>query len=392
MISKNKRNILYTIIIVLLLFGLGAILASRKREDKTIVQPEPQETGIVHLLIPEEKEAEVPAIDRKLMISEIMPKNRATICDASGNYPDYFEVENISEDNVNLSGWKISDERNENGWAFPDISIVPGGCLLAFADGKNESGEEIHTNFSISSGETLFLYDPEGNLVDYLTSSAQQADTATIKSTDGTITDTLYPSPGYTNSIEGYLEWQKTLVYTGPVIVSEVMVANHSTLNYHNEYPDWIEVKNISSAAVKLSDYTLSDSSDYLDKWRFPDIQLEAGECFVVLCSSEIEKLNVFIDEKYGKAPFSLNSQEDQIYISSSGKIFDAVALKDIPYECSMGRMANEPGVFYFAVPTPGKENGLGKRYVSFAPRSTLEEGIYNNTAALEIELDGEVR
>ena len=336
----------------------------------------------------ENKEEEPEEVS--VLISEVMPKNRATVRDQDGDFPDYIELFNSSDKTVSIGGWKLSDKRGGEGWTFPDIDIAPGEYLLVFADGKNRVADELHTDFAVSSDETVFLYTAKGALADSLQCTASQADTSSVKDSVGETTVTLYPSPGYLNTAEGYIEWQESLNPGGPLVINEVMVANYSTLKYTVnstvEYPDWVEIKNISSYPVQLSDYTLSNSSSDLAKWRFPARELAAGSTIVVLCDPEIESAG---EDKYVFADFSLNSQEEQLYLSNAFGLIDFVPLKDIPYECSFGRISGKNGFFYFAGPTPSAENAGGYRYVAASPACLTAEGVYDDIGSLEVELSG---
>ncbi|MBR0353447.1 MAG: CotH kinase family protein [Oscillospiraceae bacterium] len=326
--------------------------------------------------------------EKTVCISEIMPKNRATLRDENGEFPDYIELINLSDETISLAGWRLSDERGkEEGWVFPDTEIAPGEYLLVFADGKNILSGQMHTDFAVSEGETVYLYDSSGNMADMMICTASQADTSCIRNADGETENTLYPSPGFPNTSEGYIEWQETLQIAGPLVISEVMTANYTTLRYKTEYPDWVEIKNISSAPVQLAGYYLSDTNKDLKKWRFPERELAAGSSIIVLCDPEIEASD---EEMFLFADFSLNSQEEQLYLSDSSGLTDYVPLKDIPYGCSLGRTSGKNGFFYYSSPSPRKDNTGGYRYVASSPVCLTMQGVYEDTDSLEVELKGE--
>ncbi|MBP0962153.1 MAG: CotH kinase family protein [Oscillospiraceae bacterium] len=328
--------------------------------------------------------------EKTVYISEVMAKNRATVRDDDGDFPDYIELHNCSDKSVSLADWKLSDKRGGKAWTIPDVDLGPGEYLIIFADGKNRVSGELHTDFAISAGETVFLYNSKGAQTDSMTCTASQADTSCVKSADGDVSVTLYPSPGYQNTAEGYIEWQESLKAPEPLMINEVMVANYSTLKINTssgvEYPDWAEIKNTSSSTVQLSDYYLSDSMDDLKKWRFPEFELEAGSSVIVICDPEI----VSLSEEYVVAGFSLNSQEDQLYLSSSSGLIDYMPLKDIPYECSFGRLNGKNGFFYFDNPTPSSKNSGGYRYVAPSPVCLTAEGIYDDIENLEVKISGQ--
>ena len=45
-----------------------------------------------------------------LVISEFMADNSATLADEDGDYPDWIEIYNPSQDDVSLSGWHLTDD------------------------------------------------------------------------------------------------------------------------------------------------------------------------------------------------------------------------------------------------------------------------------------------
>ncbi|MBN2487352.1 MAG: CotH kinase family protein [Bacteroidales bacterium] len=70
------------------------------------------------------------------------------------------------------------------------------------------------------------------------------------------------------------------------VVINEVQTSNVSTLaDEFNEYPDWLELLNVSSNAVNLDGWYLSDKRDSLDRWRFPAITLLPSQYLLVSAS-----------------------------------------------------------------------------------------------------------
>jgi len=104
-----------------------------------------------------------------LFISEFMAVNGNTLQASDGEYYDWIEIANPSEETVSLNEWSLTDNDNSlDKWQFPvDAEIGPGGYLVVFASGINESDRtEIHTNFKLSGGgEYLGLVNPDGDVV-----------------------------------------------------------------------------------------------------------------------------------------------------------------------------------------------------------------------------------
>ena len=67
-----------------------------------------------------------PAVADKLRLSEIMPKNRATLAAEDGKFYDWIELRNLSDESVSLDGWAISDGPDQRPWPLPSRTLAPG--------------------------------------------------------------------------------------------------------------------------------------------------------------------------------------------------------------------------------------------------------------------------
>jgi hypothetical protein len=115
-----------------------------------------------------------------LLINEFMSSNSTAIADEDGDYSDWIELHNTSNQAISLAGYGLSDDPGQPyRWVFPAKGIQPGGFLLIWASGKNRTNSQqpLHTNFSISAaGETLLLTHPSGDRVDSTVAITLQAD------------------------------------------------------------------------------------------------------------------------------------------------------------------------------------------------------------------------
>jgi len=102
-----------------------------------------------------------------LFIREFMAINEttsSTTVEGQEVYEDWIEIYNTSAEQVNLSGWYLTDEEGEPAkWEFPDVSIAPRGFLLVFASGIQQEDHpenypyidgdaHYHTNFRLDGG------------------------------------------------------------------------------------------------------------------------------------------------------------------------------------------------------------------------------------------------
>ena len=228
---------------------------------------------------PEDEDAE------KIRVSELMVKNRATLPDEDGDFPDWIELENISEDMVDLGGWMLRDSEKKPFWIFPELQLEPGERTLLFLSGKDLPG---HADFSLSEGETLQILTDLGAPVAELCCPEGEADVAWIPGEDGGWESSLYPTPGLPNSSESYDALMEQRETESPLVINEVCTYNKtSRWTYMVGISDWVELQNVSDEDVSLADYYLSDDVDQRLLWPLPMKTLEPGEMFLLMCNEE---------------------------------------------------------------------------------------------------------
>jgi hypothetical protein len=111
----------------------------------------------------------IPVATEKIAINEFMTGNVSTNADENGDFGDWIEIYNYGTTTVDLTGFGLSNDRdNLFKWTFPATSLAPNQYILIWASGKNRrsTGQPLHTNFNISSGnDILFLSNINGALV-----------------------------------------------------------------------------------------------------------------------------------------------------------------------------------------------------------------------------------
>lgn len=136
-----------------------------------------------------------------VVINEFLALNDEAVADQDGEYDDWIELYNNSESNISLSGYFLSDDGNDlTQWAFPDTFIAGCSYLTIWAD-EDEEQRGLHANFKISgSGETLYLVDAEGTIINEVSFGEQADDISTGRYPDGTGSFvTMYPTFGSAN-------------------------------------------------------------------------------------------------------------------------------------------------------------------------------------------------
>lgn len=141
-----------------------------------------------------------------IVISEIMSSNSRTIADSKGEFSDWIELQNISTQTVDLSGFHLSDSAKQlRKWMFPEgTTLKAGETLIVWADGDDKNPEDLHANFRLSNkGERLLLSDTDANgnvILDAVKFGKSKADEAFSRTAPEVATFQIaVPSPGVAN-------------------------------------------------------------------------------------------------------------------------------------------------------------------------------------------------
>ena len=332
--------------------------------------------------------ADVGYATPELVISEVMTANRSTLVNQAGQLCDWVEVYNAGSQAVSLSGLYLSNDPGDRmKYQLPDITLGAGERTVVLCSGSAAPAGEA--NFGLARGGcTVVLSGAVGNVITELEIPRLGEDRTWALQSNGTYKESDKPSPGFENTEAGCSAFRASLKVKGPLIISEVMPSNAKYLMQSDgEYYDWIEVKNISDSDVRLSKYALSDDSEKLHKFTLPDVTLEPGECYIIICSGNTE-----LTGKYVHAPFTVSREEGWVYLSlvSESGVSDYVRIYDVPYQASVGRVDGENGTYYFTTPTPGTSNGSGVEFISATPQILTADGVYNDVESVVVTLNGE--
>ncbi len=157
-----------------------------------------------------------------LVINEIMASNTTTVTDNFGEYDDWIELYNNTNDTINLGDLYLTDNpSNLDKWSLPDTTLLPNAYYIIWADEDSSQGVN-HCNFKLSaSGEILMILDAQLNLVDSLNFGTQEVDKSYARIPNGTGPFTI-TSPSF-NSINqtviqsaATIEKQLVKIYPNP--------------------------------------------------------------------------------------------------------------------------------------------------------------------------------
>ncbi|GLR19533.1 hypothetical protein GCM10007940_41490 [Portibacter lacus] len=122
-----------------------------------------------------------------IVINEFMASNDATASDQDGDFDDWIELYNNTSSEISLAGYFLSDDSEDlTQWEIPAGTVIEtNGYLIIWADEDDQEG--LHANFKLSAGgETIFLVDSLGTIVDQVTYADQETDISYGRFPNGT--------------------------------------------------------------------------------------------------------------------------------------------------------------------------------------------------------------
>lgn len=308
--------------------------------------------------------------EKSLYINEVMSSNQSALTDEDGEYSDWIEIYNATDNEIDLAGYYLSDSAYDSTkWQFPDVSIGAHSYLVVFASGKDKvesNGVTCHTNFKLSSqGENVVLSSESTSSIDALTFPAMDANVSygRVESGDnaGEKGLLLSATPGKENSglrptgSEGDASGEiGTFAGSGEILIHEYMSKNdYICYDEDGDYSDWVELYNTTDADISLKGYYLTSKTDNLQEWAFPEVTIPAKGYLMVWLSGK-DKVT---ESGEIHANFKLGAN-DPVLILSAGAVIDSATVYSLAGNVSYGRSAADSSKWlYYTKPTPGKEN-----------------------------------
>lgn len=300
----------------------------------------------------------------RIQLSEVMAKNNGTLADNDGEYPDWIEIHNASDQAVSLKNYGLTDDVQEKSkFRFPEMTIEAGEYLVVYASGKNYVDAEnkiVHLPFSINAQEEdVYLYDPNAKELGHVAIRNIPENTSCGMNEEG---ETVYfqtPTPGAANSASYVpsISDQPGGTADLPLQISEYATKDSITLaDEDGEFVSWVEVHNTSDQEISLQGVCLTDDPSDSRKWSFPAISLAPNGYLVVYLSGKSK--NYQTDANL-HASFVLSGKESELALfTADGKKIDSCAVKDLTSNLSYGRSSEDPNTWlFYAKPTPGKAN-----------------------------------
>ena len=140
-------------------------------------------------------------------LSEVCSHNKAVIYDEIGMYNDYVELHNTTNTKIDLTGYALSDDKNElDKYVFEELTIDPDEFMILWACEPAEQDfirdAAKYLGFSLKDGETVYLSDSKGKVIDRVTLPEMESDVSYARSFEGWDEwNVQQPTPGGGNKV-----------------------------------------------------------------------------------------------------------------------------------------------------------------------------------------------
>ncbi|MBN2593832.1 MAG: lamin tail domain-containing protein, partial [Sedimentisphaerales bacterium] len=277
----------------------------------------------------------------KLVINEVLAVNSTTL-DRGGSFPDLIELYYDGPTSMSLAGVSITDNPDEQKkFVLPSgTSIRPGEYKVLYADSDTTSAG-IHLGFALNAdGESLYLYDRGGKLLDSVEFGMQLPDLSIGRiGNDG--------------------QWTLTVPTFGSVNIAQPL-GDPRALKI-NEWladglvlfeDDFIELYNPQATPVDLTGLYLTDNPVTQPvKYPLGPLSFIAGEDFAVFDADN--------SNRPGHLDFRLSADNEMIGLFDAGlNQIDKLIYGPQTTDVSYGRAPDGGEYFeFFELPTPGVSN-----------------------------------
>lgn len=360
------------------------------------------------------------SIAQPLIINEISPANSSVLSDQDGDFVDWIEFYNNSDDFISIKGMGISDDPSLIKFKIPQVYLDPRTYFTVFASDKNLSwwvtqwetivtkGDEwkwVYGSSLISeSWKTKIFFDLDWNngksgigygdgddstLVNTAISLFARK-TFTISSLDeiNSFVLNVDADDGFVAYLNGKELCRSNMGEPGSIVTwNQFADQSVEAVEYQNGYPakfifrnpaDWLQI-GINTLAIEvhnaengMDDLTLIPYFT-LGLTEFPP-EGKGAPLYLNLPGFELH------------TNFKLNSDSDGVYLfDAAGVLVDQQIFKNVPADISWGRQNNGTWA-YFKTPTPGFENaGEVASFQLSTPKIDIKGGFFTSPQTISV-------
>ena len=321
-----------------------------------------------------------------IKINEVLPNNAGNFKNSYDNYVGYIEIINEGKETLDLTNYCVSNSLLVPfKYCMQDVTLSPSEVKVIYMGKYKSTDTETYAGFNLNSKTGVaVLTNSNGKIIDKV-EYKNLANGLSLVKENNDFFETSNVSPGYANDTNGIKKFSKEKLKTKKgLIINEVMNNNTSyVVNNGNRYYDWIELKNNSNSDINLSDYSITNSLNDLNKCELEDITIKPNEYYIIMASGDSNLSN----NSYKHCNFKISNVES-IYLIKNKNIEDSMLISNVPVNQSIGR-GSDYGIYYFKTPTPKSKNTDGTLAISYTPKLSQNSGVYNNVDGINLEISG---
>lgn len=170
------------------------------------------------------------------------------------------------------------------------------------------------------------------------------------------------------------------------VVINEVCSNNFSVIcDEEGNYSDYVELYNPAFLPVSMTGFSLSDSSNELQKCSLESVIIPAKGYFMIWLDASDENI-------VGHASFKLSREGEKVYLSNKyGEITDCADVPKLSYNTVFARENDGLEIWKIQTPTAGETNETAETVLEEKqkePEFSAESGFYETPFTLEITAD----
>lgn len=280
--------------------------------------------------------------------------------------PDWVELANPTEEEVNIGGWSAIDGGTKNTpIVFPADTVIPAGGYFVF--NTTQTTPDGSDGFGLGKNDEITIRDSSGEVVDAFSYDAHPALPGGENTSWGRIPD-RYGEFAVTGKATreaaniAYVSDQDDIVFDPKTAepIESAIVVNEIESN-GDPVADWVELYNTGEDAVDVSGWLVIDDKDDAAPLVFPEGTVVEPKGFFRFYTEGEQALG-------GGKGFGLGSNDKvRIYTPNNEKVAEESWSEHAPG--TLGRLPDGTGEFVNADPTPGEPN---KEYVEPEPLESV--------------------
>lgn len=289
-----------------------------------------------------------------LILSEVQFKNNTTVLDPRGVTPDWIEVQNISDEKIDLSTYYLSDNLQKmEKWRFPPIIVEPHEFFVVYATSEGKNTPEYFP-YNLSDQDTLVLSNTSHTQIEVL--SLSNFSTGLVGKIEGSWMENIIPTPYRENR-----QLQESDIY-----ISEIFPFKT------DKKEEWIELFNPTDREINLAEYQIAMQKQRVS---LPNTILPPNGFYVYT-----------LDRSNTDSNPTLSSSGSLIQLIKKDIIVETIRYPKIPPNYSYGKDM-QGMLVYFPTPTPNVTNATKykTRWLS-SPQLTKESGYYQESFDLRLQ------